>query len=325
MIAYRSGAHGAASPASLHPHEFVLLRDLVAERFGLQYADELAYLLERRLQPRMEALGLRSFLDYHDYLVNSALPESERERELGEVFERLSTRETYFLRESYQLDALRIELLPRLAQSRRHSRQLRLLSAGCASGEEAYSLAITVCESGLFESGWDVQIVGCDLSQRALAAARRANYGRSSFRQISDALLARYFCKNSDGTYAVADSVRRLCRMHFVQANLSLTDAQWATTADAQRDLAGPFDAIFCRNLLIYFDRTRRPQLLTGLANRLTADGYLFLGHSESLHDLKTPFVLDRLSGELVYRLPAGHGESAIVSVEDPPTRKASG
>jgi chemotaxis protein methyltransferase CheR len=303
VIEYGQGADGRGGPLGLRQPEFVLLRDLVAERFGLRYADELAYLLERRLLPRVEALGLRSFLDYYDFLVNGALPGLERERELAEVFERLSTRETYFFRESYQLDALRSELLPRLAEARRHQRSIRLLSAGCASGEEAYSLAITVSQTGLFDSGWDIQIVGCDQSQRALEIARRGAYGRSSLRQIDEAILQEYFHKNPAGEYAVNDAVLRQCRMQFVQANLSLASAEWGEVGSTRQALAGPFDAIFCRNLLIYFERARRVPLLCGLAERLRQDGYLFLGHSESLHDLQTPFVLDRLHGELVYRL----------------------
>lgn len=303
MIPIGAGAEGVSRPLSLHPHEFVLLRDLVADRFGLHYADELAYLLERRLMPRVEALGLRSFLDYHDYLLNTAIPESERGQELAEIFELLSTRETYLFRESYQLDALRTELLPRLAQTRRHSKCLRLLSAGCASGEEAYSLAITLCQSGLFDA-WDLHVVGCDLSQRALETARRGSYGRSSFRQVSDEVLQEYFSRQPDGRYSVREEVRRRCRMRFVQANLSAPAAEWTGSASEASELAGPFDAIFCRNLLIYFARPRRMQLLAGLAQRIAADGVLFLGHSESLHELKTPFVLDRLAGELVYRLP---------------------
>ncbi len=303
MIAIGSGAAGPSRPISLHPHEFALLRDLVAERFGLQYADELAYLLERRLLPRVEALGLRSFLDYHDYLTNSAIPESERDHELSELFELLSTRETYFFRESYQLDALRKELLPQLAYARRHSKRLRLLSAGCASGEEAYSLAITLCQSGLF-SDWDLQVIGCDLSQRALDIARQGIYGRSSFRQVSDEILQQHFCQQADGRHKIRDELRRQCRLQFVRANLSAREPEWTRSAEDASELCGPFDAIFCRNLLIYFARGRRLQLLASLAQRLAPDGVLFLGHSESLHELKTPFVLHRLAGELVYRVP---------------------
>ena len=324
MIAVGSGAQGASRPLSLHPHEFVLLRDLVADRFGLQYADELAYLLERRLQPRVEALGLRSFLDYHDYLVNSALPEHERSRELREIFELLSTRETYFFRESYQLDALRGGLLPQLAQTRRHQKRLRVLSAGCASGEEAYSLAITLCQSRLFDS-WDLQVVGCDLSQRALETARRGVYGRSSFRHVSDEVLAQCFQPQPDGRHVVRDEFRRQCRVHFVCANLAAAESEWTGSEEDAQLLAGPFDAIFCRNVLIYFSRPRRPQLLAGLAQRLAPDGILFLGHSESLHELKTPFVLDRLAGELVYRLASPGSTNEAASSEGFPARARQG
>jgi len=276
--------------------EFELLRDLIQERFGLYFTDDTAYLLERRLLPRLSTLGMRSFLDYHAYLTNPALPDVEREREFEDIFERLATRETYFLRESYQLDALREHLLPRIYEARRdrpRGQSLSLWSAGCATGEEAYSLAIQVLESGLF-GRWQVSIVGSDLSRAALEVARRGVYGPSSFRGIEPRLQSRYF-HEENGRWQVDESVRRLCT--FTRVNLAGSD--WAA-------VGGPFDAIFCRNVLIYFERERRLELVQELARKLLPDGYLFLGHSESLIDMATPFVLDRLGGELVYRLKGG-------------------
>jgi chemotaxis protein methyltransferase CheR len=272
--------------------EFQLLRDLIHQRFGLYYTDETAYLLERRLRPRLETLGMRDFLDYYAYLTNPALPDSERERELDDIFERLSTRETYFFREDYQFTALREQLLPRLHRERPRGTRLTLWSAGCASGEEVYSLAIQVLESGLF-ADWDVSIVGSDLSRVALEVARRAVYGPSSFRGADQKLVSRYF-REENGRWSVDDRVRRLCTF----SRVNLTGQDWAA-------IGGPFDAIFCRNLIIYFDRPRRLSLINGLGRKLAASGYLFLGHSESLLDMNTPFVLDRLGGELVYRLGA--------------------
>jgi chemotaxis protein methyltransferase CheR len=283
---------GAA--VAMHQTEFELLRDLFRDRFGLYFTDDTAYLLERRLLPRLETLGMRSFLDYHAYLVNPALPEVERERELDDIFERLATRETYFFRENYQLDALREQLLPRLHQARsKTNRQRRpslsLWSAGCASGEEVYSLAIQILESGLF-ADWEVNVVGSDLSRSALEMARRGAYGPSSFRDTDRRLLYRYF-REENGRWHVDDEVRRLCT--FTRVNL--IGADWAA-------VGGPFDAIFCRNVLIYFDRAARQELVQRFVRRLLPDGYLFLGHSESLLDMTTPFTLDRLGGELVYR-----------------------
>lgn len=277
---------------ALQKVEFELLRDLIRDRFGLYFTDDTAYLMERRLLPRLEKLGMRSFAEYHTYLLNPALPDVERERELDDIFERLATRETYFLRESYQLDALREHLLPRLFESRRHlprARKLSLWSAGCASGEEAYSLAIQVLETGLFHD-WDVSIVGSDLSRNGLEVARRGVYGPSSFRGVDKRLVARYF-HEQHGRFQIDDRVRRLCT--FTRVNLAGSD--WAA-------VGGPFDAIFCRNVLIYFERSMRMALIEGLSRKLTAGGYLFLGHSESLLDMETPFLLDRLGGELVYR-----------------------
>lgn len=308
-----------ATAVVMQKHEFALLRDLVADRFGLYYTDETAYLLERRLAARVDALGLRSFLDYHDYLVNPGLPERERDDELSELFDRLSTRETYFFREHYQLKAMAEELLPRLARSRAHDKRLRLWSAGCSSGEEVYSLAITILESGLFEreAGWDVQIVGTDLSVRALETARQGSYGRASFRETDDAMLARYFRRQADGTWAIADDVRRRCSVLFTRANLSRPDRDWvAFDTQGQDLLSGPFDAIFCRNLLIYFQRPRRTGLIVGLARRMASDAVLFLGHSETLHELKTPLVLDRLGGEQVYRLASQSSAAAVRAVD---------
>jgi chemotaxis protein methyltransferase CheR len=309
---------------ALQKVEFELLRDLIRDRFGLYFTDDTAYLMERRLLPRLETLGMRSFAEYHTYLLNPALPDVEREREFEDIFERLATRETYFFRESYQLDALREKLLPRLFESRRHlprAHKLALWSAGCASGEEAYSLAIQILESGLF-ADWEVSIVGSDLSRNGLEVARRGVYGPSSFRGVDKRLIDRYF-HEQHGRYQIDDSVRRLCT--FTRVNLAGSD--WAA-------VGGPFDAIFCRNVLIYFERTRRLPLIEGLSRKLAHGGYLFLGHSESLLDMETPFSLDRLGGELVYKRSgdAPSGTIGVPSLSDDssphralPARKRSG
>lgn len=287
----------AATPIALGVSEFQKLRDLIQHRFGLYFTDDTAYLLERRLLPRVEALHMRSFLDYHDYLVNPALPDLERDRELDEIFERVATRETYFFRERYQLDALREELLPRLHRDKPRGERLRIWSAGCSTGEEVYSIAIQILETGLFD-GWDVRVQGADLSHQALATARAATYGPSSFRQTDERWQRRYFT-DLGGRWQLRPEVRRLCT--FTRANL-------VRTGDSSPDWAaidGDLDAIFCRNVLIYFPRPRRLGLIEDFAAKLAPDGYLFLGHSESLHDQKTPFVSAKLDGALVYRRAA--------------------
>jgi chemotaxis protein methyltransferase CheR len=286
------GAQRSAEPVAMTEGEFRLLGELIQERFGLCFPPENAFLLERRLQQRLEELRLRGFLDYYDYLRNASVPLTERERELDELFDRIATRETYFFRESYQLDVFRDELLPALYATRPRPRRLALWSAGCASGEEVYSLAMEVVRSG-FASGWQVDILGSDWSRKALALAQRGLYGPSSFRQTDAALQERFFQLQSGGLEIVPE-VRKLCR--FARVNLMADD--WSA-------VGGPFQAIFCRNVLIYFDRAARAPLLNRLHDKLVPGGILFLGHSESISDLATPLQLVRLGREIVYTRPA--------------------
>lgn len=290
----------ATMPSSLEsPDELAALRELVKRRFGLVFAEENAFLLARRVGDRVRALGLGGVRDYCRFLEGPGGSATAREHELEELFEQLSTRETYFFRERYQLQAFQTGLLPRLARQAAR-RPIAILSAGCASGEEVYSLAITVLESGLFDGPGAVRIVGVDFSRQALAVARARSYGPSSFRDGFQP-PERYFQRLDGGRFEVREEVARLCS--FVRQNLAAPE--WG-------DLGGPFDAIFCRNVLIYFDRADRSDrggesgaraaLLRRLAGQLRGDGYLFLGHSESLIGQSSPFTLERLAGEQVYR-----------------------
>ncbi len=276
----------------LDSQSFELLQKLICTRFGLVYTVETAYLIERRLQQRLEANGLSSFFDYYQLLTDPTQPLARRERELQEIFELLSTRETYFFRESYQLDAFREVLLPQLHYKRPRGQQLSVWSAGCASGEEPYSIAVEIIESGLFD-GWNVRIIGSDLSSQALHAAVQGIYGPSSFRQTDPGRHNRYF-RPLTGRWQIIESVRRMCT--FVRLNL---------IEDDFGSVGGPFDAIFCRNVISYFDRSERQRLIERLSDKLAPGGYLFLGHAESLLDGNTPLGIAHLGRELVYRKPS--------------------
>ena len=166
-------------------------------------------------------------------------------------------------------------------------------SAGCSTGEEAYTLAALILESQRFE-GWDVRVIGTDLSKQCAAHARRGVYQASSLRATSARDKARYFFEQADG-FHVTDSVKKLCQ--FGQMNLF----------DIGRgNLVGRVDAVFCRNVLIYFDVRSRKRVIDNLYQRLTPGGYLMLGHSESLLNLSTAFELVHLRDDLVYRKPVG-------------------
>jgi chemotaxis protein methyltransferase CheR len=212
---------------------------------------------------------------------------------MEEAVERLTTKETYFFRQEYQLRAFQTELLPRLEQANARAKRLLVWSAGCSTGEEAYTLAALILESERF-AGWDVRVIGTDLSKQCVAHARRGVYQASALRATSARDKARYFLELEDG-FHIDDSVKKLCQ--FGQMNLF---------EGGRGNLVGRVDAIFCRNVLIYFDVRSRKRVIDNLYQRLAPGGYLMLGHSESLLNLSTAFELVHLRDDLVYRKPLG-------------------
>jgi chemotaxis protein methyltransferase CheR len=309
---------------TLRPDEFRLLRDLFATRVGLQFGPESRFSLERRLRERLMVLKLSSFAEYHHYLRFG----SNAADEWDEAVDLLTTNETYFFREDRQLRAFQYEILPMLETLARPRRRLAIWSAGCSTGEEVYTIAILVHMSGLFptrapakagngsdspsrSSGpfraaprvrdtapvsapapWGVRVYGSDISRRCVAAARRGVYAESSFRATPDDVRRGFFCERADGWH-VDDSIRQVC--HFGQMNL--------LDEDRSRVL-GRADAIFCRNVLIYFDARARKSAIELLYDRLNPGGVLLLGHSESLLNVSTAFELLHLRDDLVYRRP---------------------
>jgi chemotaxis protein methyltransferase CheR len=271
----------------LGEEEFRLLREIVREHCGIWFRDESRYLLERRLLPRLEALGLRGFAEYHRFLRFDA----GRAAELDAALDLLTTNETYFHREPRQLGALAGEILPELARARSADRRLRILSAGCSTGEEVYTLAVLVKDARLFE-GWDVEILGCDISQRCIAQARAGLYGEHAFRTPEAEPMRRWFHLRG-GKWSVDDAVRRMVR--FSRENL--------LDPRALRGVSH-LDVLLCRNVMIYFDVDARKRLLRTFHERLREGGWLLVGHSESLLNLTADFEMVHLRADVVYRRP---------------------
>jgi chemotaxis protein methyltransferase CheR len=277
--------------APMTEEEFRLLREEIREHSGLWYRDETRYLLEKRLQPRLQALDLPDYSAYHRYLRFDPGGEGE----LEEASEVLTTNETYFYREPYQLLAFSREILPALAEANAASRRLRILSAGCSTGEEVYTLAALIKESGRFE-GWEVELVGSDISRRCVAQARAGAYGEHAFRTREAVPLRRWFHLRG-GKWVVDDALRAVVR--FQRENLMSPRA----LATVQR-----LDAVFCRNMMIYFDLASRRALLRRLYQRMRPGAWLLLGHAESLLNVTADFDLVHLTSDLVYRKPRGTG-----------------
>jgi chemotaxis protein methyltransferase CheR len=269
--------------------EFPLLRDLIYNYSGLFFADENRYLLERRLSPRLAHHQLSTFHDYYYYLKYDV----SREQELSDIMDLLTTNETYFFRESFQLRAFTDEIIPELTRikAKNGDKIIRIWSAGCSTGEEPYTIAMLLVEKPEL-AGWKIEIIGTDISQRVLHHARKGVYGNSSFRVAEPHYKNRYF-HDQDGGYRVADRIREF--VTFSRLNLY----------DSSRYLfLGKMDIIFCRNVIIYFDLLAKKRVIEHFYSTLNPGGFLLLGHSESLMNITTAFKLRHFKNDMVYEKP---------------------
>lgn len=270
--------------------EFRLLRDLVYAHSGIYFDDNAKYLLEKRLARRLSVLQLRSYREYYQFLKFNR----SRELELEEIMDILTTNETYFFRESYQLQAFSSEIIPELCKRKMaagQTRRLRIWSAGCSTGEEPYTIAMLLLEQPCLQ-GWQLEIIGTDISQRVLQQARRGVYGQSAFRVTDNYYRLKYF-EPADGGWRIADTVRQLVAI----SHLNLLDR-------TRMAVLGSFDLIFCRNVIIYFDQSAKKQVVTSFHSMLQDNGFLLLGHSESLMNISTLFTLRHFKNDMVYQKP---------------------
>jgi len=269
--------------------EFHLLRDCVYSHCGIFFDSDSKYLLEKRLAKRLTTLNLPSFRDYYHYLKYNR----KKDQELMDIMDILTTNETYFFRESFQLKAFTDEIIPELIKARLSSgnHALRIWSAGCSTGEEAYTIAMLL--HGIKElRGWKIEIVGTDISQRVLQHARRAVYGKSSFRATDEEYVRRFFVEQEDGL-KVCDEIRNLVTI----SHLNLFDTN-------RMVMLGKMDLIFCRNVIIYFDLAAKKRVVESYFNSLCEGGFLLLGHSESLMNITTLFTLRHFKNDMIYQKP---------------------
>jgi chemotaxis protein methyltransferase CheR len=281
------GVSPPATRPAITPEQSRLLQELVYERCGLVLGEDARYLLERRLAPRLSLHGLADFGAYHRFLRQAP----GRHLEIEAVIEALTVKETYLCREPRQLRAFLEEILPALAEENEGRGRLRIWSAGCSTGEEAYTLGILLLQSGLFD-GWELEVLGTDIARHALESAREGLYGPHAFR-TPEAEAIRPWFREEGGKWRVRERVRSLVR--FVHLNL--------LDEGAARQV-GAVDVIFCRNVMIYFDLEARRRVVKTFRERLRPGGYLLLGHSESLLNVTGELEPVHLHDDLVYRKP---------------------
>lgn len=247
----------------------IKLSQIIYEYVGLSYTDRLPTLKEK-ISKRVTELGV-SYWEYCGYLKRSSL-------EWDILVELLTINETYFYREENQLNECCSSVLP-LMREKNKDRPLRIWSAACSSGEEPYTLAMMIMETGKFSPG-SVEIIATDINKKVLKKAEKGWYhhGSFAFRRIPENLLKKYFSVE-DGGFQINASTRKMVQFQ----HLNLLDI------DKVAQL-GEIDVIFCRNVLIYFDQETTKRVIRTLHKNLTPGGYLFLGHAESITDMALGF-----------------------------------
>jgi chemotaxis protein methyltransferase CheR len=261
-------------------YDFDRLRQLINEHTGIKLSDHKQEMLYSRLSRRLRILNLSSFSSYYKLL------KSEGGEELIHFINAITTNLTAFFREPHHFQLLEQVLLPQLLAKKQVTRRLRIWSAGCASGEEAYSIAIIVKE--IVPADWDVKILATDLDSSVLEKGKQGVYEADRMSGVSPARLKRWF-KKGVWTYSKPMLVSEELQNLITFKHLNLMHG-WP--------MRGPFDIIFCRNVVIYFDKPTQKILFERFANILDDKGYLLIGHSENLFQLSSRF---RLLQQTVY------------------------
>jgi chemotaxis protein methyltransferase CheR len=275
-------------PVPLTDDEYLLFSEWLSREVGLRFGPERREILRARLEPLRSELDLPSF----ERLLFHIRYHPARADARSRLLSNLTNNESYFFRESAQLDLLREEILPELGrEARSEGREIRILSGGCAAGEEPYTLAI-IAREVLEKAGVEVVVTGVDLDAGAIQRAREGLYRDHAFRGVDERIRRRYFSREDNG-WRIRPEIRAAAR--FEHANL--VDKEWPASMDPQ-------DVVFCRNVMIYFDDSGVRRAVDHLFRVVRPGGCVFLGHAESLSRIPTRFVAERRAGAVFYRRP---------------------
>lgn len=274
----------SATPATLNESELDEIRTLIEQRSAILFDASRERFFSTRIREYLREKGWHAGADLLRHIRGSGA-------EYDALVERLLTQETSFFRYPEVFEALEKRILPDVQERKfwDNPRMLRIWSAGCSTGEEPYSIAITLCDSLKFAEAWDIEILATDISRRALRHAERGAYAKRSFENMPAAKLENYFTSVPHG-FEVKPRIRRM--ISFVQMNL------------ADPAYVGKVDCIFCMNVLMYFSEQRRLALLHRFYEALEPGGYFLLGHSETLSHAPVKFEPVVLGGYRLYRKP---------------------
>ncbi|MEW6516014.1 MAG: protein-glutamate O-methyltransferase [candidate division FCPU426 bacterium] len=272
----KEDATAMLSTPELTASDFKAISTLVMERCGIHLHSGKQELVKARLGKRLRTLGFETWRQYLNLL-----KEDESGDEITSMLDAISTNLTYFFRENSHFDFLAQTILPAVvATADKRGRKLRIWSAGCSTGEEPYTIALVLSECIPDLDRWDAKILATDLSTRVLAKAKNGHYEPERLQDLPHTLRSKYFFETAvDGQtrFQVRPELRRL--VHFARLNFM---ESWP--------LRGPFDVIFCRNVMIYFTHETRNQMIRQFWSLLPMGGYFLIGHSESLTGLNHEF-----------------------------------
>ena len=252
---------------------FNFLRQMSNAHSGIQVPDERFDMFYSRLVKRVRKLGLNNFSEYCDYLVNNHADE------FTNFINAITTNLTSFFREKHHFDYLRDVVIPDLLIRNAATKKIRIWSAGCSTGEEPYSLAMTLLEN--VPANWDIRILATDLDTQVLQFAADGVYPEDRVAELPIEILKRWFMKGKFSPENVRVKTELQAIIQFKHLNLM---EEWP--------MKTPFDVIFCRNVLIYFNRETKSRLAKRYAQLLVSKSWLFIGHSESLNQLTSEFEL---------------------------------
>jgi chemotaxis protein methyltransferase CheR len=280
---FEKSPSSASLDLQLGEQEFNFIRTVVEKNAGIVLGSNKRQLVQGRLARRIRELGLSSVAEYCEIIRNGG-PE-----ELVSLINAITTNVTSFFRENHHFEALSAVMLPEAMGRNERTRRLRIWSAGCSSGEEPYSIAMAAAEFLAQVRGWDFKILATDIDSEIISTAANGEYPLDRLTGISDERRRHWFVNDGsvrDGHSRASSALQSL--ITFRTLNLM---GEWP--------MRGPFDVIFCRNVMIYFDQATRDRLILRYANLLADGGYLCLGHSESIHMQHSRF---KLVGRTIYR-----------------------
>ncbi|CUS97272.1 chemotaxis protein methyltransferase CheR [Candidatus Kryptobacter tengchongensis] len=275
---------------TLSDEEFFELRNFISQLTGIFFPDSKRYFVESRVRPRIEFLGLKSFTDYLMYLKFSPL----RKEELEILFRLITINETYFFRDELQFKVIEEAILPEIIESKPRNgfRTLRIWSAGCSTGEEAYTIAMIFLEKikPRFPD-LKVEIIGTDINTAVLEIAKRGIYKQYSMRYVPEDYIRKYFKILNGEEFHLVEEVKKLVR--FTQVNLM---------DKFQMVMMRNFDLVLLRNVLIYFDENARREVVSMVYDSMNRGGYLVVGYSETLRNLTKAFKVVYFDKTVAYK-----------------------